>query len=44
MHFFTMKVGTTAANGDGEIGELIAKVFEKGWENDLITIFVSLFF
>jgi len=39
-----MKVGTKAANGDGEIGELIAKVFEKGWENDLITIFVSLFF
>ncbi|KAH9792908.1 60 kDa chaperonin [Citrus sinensis] len=34
------QVGTTAANGDGEIGELIAKVFEKGWENDLITIFV----
>ncbi|KDO39855.1 hypothetical protein CISIN_1g011729mg [Citrus sinensis] len=33
------QVGTTAANGDGEIGELIAKVFEKGWENDLITIF-----
>ncbi|KAH9792891.1 60 kDa chaperonin [Citrus sinensis] len=36
----TQRVGTTAANGDGEIGELIAKVFEKGWENDLITIFV----
>ncbi|KAH9792884.1 60 kDa chaperonin [Citrus sinensis] len=35
----TQRVGTTAANGDGEIGELIAKVFEKGWENDLITIF-----
>ncbi|KAH9755076.1 hypothetical protein KPL71_015656 [Citrus sinensis] len=27
--------GTAAANRDREIGELIAKAFEKGWGNDL---------
>ncbi|KAK9180642.1 hypothetical protein WN944_023775 [Citrus x changshan-huyou] len=38
-----MKFGTAAANGDREIGELIAKAFEKGWGNDLQVLAVSSF-
>lgn len=38
-----MKFGTAAANRDREIGELIAKAFEKGWGNDLQFLAVSSF-
>lgn len=40
---FPMKFGTAAANRDREIGELIAKAFEKGWGNDLQFLAVSSF-
>lgn len=40
---FLEKVGTISANGDREIGELIAKAMEKVGKEGVITISVSWF-
>jgi hypothetical protein len=39
--FFDLKVGTISANGEREIGELIAKAMEKVGKEGVITIAVS---
>lgn len=41
--FFALKVGTISANGEREIGELIAKAMEKVGKEGVITIAVSHF-
>lgn len=41
--FFPEKVGTISANGEREIGELIAKAMEKVGKEGVITIAVSCF-
>lgn len=43
MKWFLEKVGTISANGDREIGELIAKAMEKVGKEGVITISVSWF-
>lgn len=43
MKCFLEKVGTISANGDREIGELIAKAMEKVGKEGVITISVSWF-
>lgn len=41
MMSFPVKVGTISANGEREIGELIAKAMEKVGKEGVITISVS---
>lgn len=41
LYFVLFKVGTISANGEREIGELIAKAMEKVGKEGVITIAVS---
>lgn len=41
LDYFSLKVGSISANGEREIGELIAKAMEKVGKEGVITISVS---
>lgn len=42
MHTYLVQVGTISANGEAEIGELIARAMERVGKEGVITVQVSL--
>lgn len=42
-NFYVIQVGTISANGDREIGDLIARAMEKVGKDGVITVSVSNF-